>query len=380
VARKKPKKKKGKSKDTPASGPRAERDAKPGDEVVVGGQWTQKRSLRWRDFPIREEVDEPIRVTFAPKAYAEVVSLVKGNLDAEICGVLAGEFCEDDYGMYVFVRAVIEGSAAEQGAAHVTYTQETWNEIHQRMEKDYPRYEIVGWYHSHPGFGVAFSDMDLFIQENFFAGRGQIAFVSDPLGGEEAICVNTPGGIKNVSRFWVDDRRRQCSVKSDASPGGSVDGARVTQALESMEQRLRQALQSADALRTSYYRFLGVVGMLVAVGILFLIGDTIYRRWTADVTPPRAQAFSPDPVKIGGKWCWVRAKLVGQEVPRKLAAALWEEERQQFLKAEKKRQGKSTSGTRPVSPPAAKTQPVRKTETAPPVGPGKDETGKESTP
>ena len=35
--------------------------------------------------------------------------------------------------------------------------------------------KIVGWYHTHPGFGVEFSEMDLFIQQNFFGGPAQIA-------------------------------------------------------------------------------------------------------------------------------------------------------------------------------------------------------------
>ena len=313
--------------------------------------------------------------------------MIKGNLEAEICGVLVGEFCEDDYGLYVSVRAVIEGSGADQGAAHVTYTQETWNKIHERMDEDYSRYEIVGWYHSHPGFGVAFSDMDLFIQENFFAGRGQIAFVSDPLGGEEAICVNSPDGIKNVSRFWVDDRQRQCSgVKSAGSSGEPVEGAKVAAAIESMEQRLRQALQSVDALRTTYYRFLAVVGMLLAVGVVFWIGDMVYARWTAGAMPPKVQAFSPGAVKVGGKWCWVAAKLIAREVPPEMRAALQEAERRQFLAMEQIRQAQPPATTAPASRPStgtrppAGTQPARKTETAPPVGPGKNKTGKDGTP
>jgi proteasome lid subunit RPN8/RPN11 len=373
-----------KSKDTPSGG-RTDSDGKSGDDVSVGGQWTERKSLRWLDFPIREEIDEPIRVTFSPKAYAEVVSQTKTNLDTEICGVLAGQFCEDDYGMYVFVRAVIEGSAAEKGVAHVTYTQETWTEIHERMEKDYPHYDIVGWYHSHPGFGVAFSDMDLFIQENFFAGRGQIAYVSDPLGGEEAICVNTPSGIEHASRFWVDDRQRKCSAKTTASsPGGQIEGASVVEALESVEQRLRQTLQSVDALRTSYHRFLGMVGMMIAVGILFGIGYVIFEKWNADTTPPRIQTFAQGPVKVGGKWRWISSTVVTRDVPPQVASALRERERQEFIAAELKRQGKS--GSPAASQPGAgakstgKPPADQKTKTTPPVESDKAKTPKDSTP
>ncbi len=41
------------------------------------------------------------------------------------------------------------------------------------MEEKHSSLSIVGWYHSHPGFGVEFSDMDMFIQKNFFSSAGR---------------------------------------------------------------------------------------------------------------------------------------------------------------------------------------------------------------
>ena len=39
---------------------------------------------------------------------------------------------------------------------------------------------MIGWYHSHPGWGVFLSDRDQFICESFFVGRLDIAMVVDP--------------------------------------------------------------------------------------------------------------------------------------------------------------------------------------------------------
>ena len=38
------------------------------------------------------------------------------------------------------------------------------------LEREHPGLKIVGWYHTHPGFGVEFSEMDLFIQRIFLPG------------------------------------------------------------------------------------------------------------------------------------------------------------------------------------------------------------------
>jgi proteasome lid subunit RPN8/RPN11 len=39
----------------------------------------------------------------------------------------------------------------------------------------------VGWYHTHPGFGIFLSNMDLFIHRNFFPQKWHIALVLDPV-------------------------------------------------------------------------------------------------------------------------------------------------------------------------------------------------------
>ena len=165
-----------------------------------------------RTFPGPGNADAKLRVAMERSGYAELVAHAKSSLDAEVCGVLAGNVCEDDEGVFVNVEAVIQGTSATEGGRHVTFTQRTWNEIHQTLERNHPKLKIVGWYHTHPGFGVEFSDMDLFIQRNFFPGPAHLALVTDPLNGAVAICFNAPGGIEYLDRFWVDGREQQCRM------------------------------------------------------------------------------------------------------------------------------------------------------------------------
>src|SRR5688572_13687248 len=195
------------------------KDAKEaGDGAVKAGGWEDERPKpKWRNFPAANAgaSSEPLRVAFNREAYAEISSHAKDSLDKEICGVLVGDLCEDDHGEFIEVTAVIRGTAAKKGATHVTFTQETWNQIHEEKEKSHRKRQILGWYHSHPGFGVDFSEMDLFIQKNFFGGPTQIAFVIDPLGGQEAILANRGGSTVPVRKFWVDGRERKA-----VAPGG----------------------------------------------------------------------------------------------------------------------------------------------------------------
>ena len=86
---------------------------------------------------------------------------------AEVCGVLIGEIA----GGTADVQACISGVNAAQGGAHVTFTQDTWEHIYKIKDRDFPDARIVGWYHSHPGFGIFLSDHDTFIHKNFFSAR-----------------------------------------------------------------------------------------------------------------------------------------------------------------------------------------------------------------
>src|SRR6478735_3214204 len=103
------------------------------------------------------------------------------SMKAEVCGVLIGNTDHER----MTVEACIPGVNAAQGGAHVTFTQDTWEHIYKIKDAEYPDERIVGWYHSHPGFGVFLSDHDTFIHENFFSSPRQVAWVYDPHSDEE---------------------------------------------------------------------------------------------------------------------------------------------------------------------------------------------------
>jgi proteasome lid subunit RPN8/RPN11 len=121
----------------------------------------------------------------------------------EICGVLIGQ----DRDHRIEVAACIEGQNAEEGGAHVTFTQNTWEHIYAVKDQNYPQERIVGWYHSHPGFGVFLSDHDTFIHKNFFSSPGQVAWVFDPHSDEEGCFGWVDGRIERLTRIAVVDRR-----------------------------------------------------------------------------------------------------------------------------------------------------------------------------
>jgi len=121
------------------------------------------------------------------------------SMKAEVCGVLIGNTEHER----MTVEACIAGTNAAQGGAHVTFTQDTWEHIYKIKDKEYPDHKIVGWYHSHPGFGVFLSEHDLFIQQNFFSNPQQVAWVYDPHTDEEGCFGWIGGNIEKLSAIRV---------------------------------------------------------------------------------------------------------------------------------------------------------------------------------
>src|SRR6185436_1716450 len=259
----------------------AQRAAQKNADVSV--KEIEQKAPSWGKFPGPRGVDVPLRSSSSKDAYAAVVSHAKESLDKEICGVLAGKVCEDEDGSFILVEAAIRGAAAKQANTHVTFTQETWNVIHKTMDQDYPKLSIVGWYHSHPGFGVEFSDMDLFIQKNFFRSPTQVGKVTDPLGGDVAMIVETPGGIEYISKFWIDGREHRCKVPAremasseGGEGGGTVSSGALEKRIESLETRMGQLIQASDDLRAWFYRIILSVAMVIAFMVVLWIGWNIY--------------------------------------------------------------------------------------------------------
>lgn len=106
------------------------------------------------------------------------------SLDREVAGVMVGRQPEKQPdGRYIVhvIDSIIAQHTVMHGAS-VTYTPESWRHLNDTLWERYPDESavMVGWYHTHPGFGIFLSGMDLFIHQNFFTQIWHVAYVLDP--------------------------------------------------------------------------------------------------------------------------------------------------------------------------------------------------------
>src|SRR6516164_4676338 len=149
---------------------------------------------------------QAFRVFLEPAVHKQVWKHSTEDVSVEICGVLVGKWARDADGPFALISESIRGEAATNKFAEVTFTHDTWAKINQEMDTKFSHLVIVGWYHSHPGFGIFLSDRDRFIQEHFFSGPGQLAYVVDPLRKTEGVFCWQEGKPVLSPYYWVGDR------------------------------------------------------------------------------------------------------------------------------------------------------------------------------
>jgi proteasome lid subunit RPN8/RPN11 len=161
------------------------------------------------------------RVTIEGEVLRQIRQHARSNSKTEVCGVLIGE--ENGNGLRISAR--IPGLNAAQAGTYVTFTQDTWEHIYKIKDKEYPEERIMGWYHSHPGFGVFLSDHDTFIHKNFFSSAMQVAWVYDPHSDEEG-CFGWAGErLERVSEIHVKDDKggEEAGETGKPEPVGGIE-------------------------------------------------------------------------------------------------------------------------------------------------------------
>jgi proteasome lid subunit RPN8/RPN11 len=127
----------------------------------------------------------------------------KDNQNREVGGVLVGKTVMDSGVSILEVTGFIEGRHMKEKFSSLTFTHETWNDINTRRKEEYPDKKIVGWFHTHPGHGIFLSRYDLFIHQNFFPGKDQIAVVFDPLRTRYGFFVWEADQVKESNNVFI---------------------------------------------------------------------------------------------------------------------------------------------------------------------------------
>ncbi len=159
--------------------------AEPEAEVTIVAPPAREMRIAGLRRPVGHRTTAAVDILINEPAFRDAQAHSLTSLDREVAGVLVGPRPEKqpDGRYVVHITDTVIAKHTRMHGASVTYTPESWRYIHDKLAERYPNEEavIVGWYHTHPGFGIFLSGMDLFIHQNFFTQIWHVAYVLDPL-------------------------------------------------------------------------------------------------------------------------------------------------------------------------------------------------------
>jgi proteasome lid subunit RPN8/RPN11 len=131
--------------------------------------------------PVFEPDEEELRIYVDIDAIQDMELHALSNTNVELGGVLLGGQYEDEEGRpFVLVSDALRAQHYESTKGSFKFTHDTWSQITRERDEFPDDIQMVGWYHTHPDWGVFLSGMDMFICDNFFNKPLDVALVIDP--------------------------------------------------------------------------------------------------------------------------------------------------------------------------------------------------------
>ncbi len=215
---------------------------------------------------VRNEDDLPIFVDL--DVMRDMEGHARTNTRVELGGVLLGGKFLDPQGLpFVVVQEALRAEHYEATRGSFKFTHDTWAQITRDREQFPADLQLVGWYHTHPDWGVFLSGMDMFICENFFADTLDVALVIDPCRGDRGWFhwVNTaegPGKQRVAGYYLFANRYRRGELLHFASELAQVNPAYYDSRYESSlgENDMQPVVHLHQ--QQSALQMMGLMGML----------------------------------------------------------------------------------------------------------------------
>ena len=195
------------------------------------------------------------------------------DTSVELGGVLLGGQYEDQTGRpFVLVSDSLRAAHYESTKGSFKFTHDTWSAISRERDEFPEDLQMVGWYHTHPGWGVFLSGMDKFICNNFFNKQLDVALVIDPCQHERAFFQWTDEGDdqpRQMNGFYIIGTRFRLPELEIYSAQLQGKAIMTSDPRYSLSHRSGPLVHITE--RSSLWQGIGVIGMLTMQFLLLVL-------------------------------------------------------------------------------------------------------------
>ncbi len=231
------------------------------DDFIMGEIFTpdMQQNYLYEDFC---PVNEPFQVYISEDALKDIFfHSIKGHKQGmgEIAGALVGNVyrVSNSNSKFVEINASIPANT-KSAHTNVEISDKEWIRINSTLEKD-PRYRLrstaVGWYHSHPGFGIFMSGTDENTQLSHFNLEWQIAIVVDPVKIDIG-CFTTSNVHKQVPLYLIPRQGDKVVIRAadylrnlkSGKPKEDISENSIYQEIQKINDHLSKVADKQDAI------------------------------------------------------------------------------------------------------------------------------------
>jgi proteasome lid subunit RPN8/RPN11 len=120
----------------------------------------------------------PYEVYVEEQTLGAILGHCRIQLPLEAIGFLVGNAYEWMHHPYVQIKGFAPGKSRAT-RVHVEFDDGAMQDVSARLHSRYPGSFLVGWYHSHPGYGCFLSETDIDSQRTYFREPYHVALVVD---------------------------------------------------------------------------------------------------------------------------------------------------------------------------------------------------------
>lgn len=155
------------------------------------------------DFAIGWKEPGHVRVCLTKDALAKIEAHARAHLDVEVAGILTGKVFKEKKRFLILIDDIHPANQVVATCVSLQFTSECWLEILKERAAR-PRAITLGWYHSHPGFGIFLSETDRFTHASFFRNEPwYVALVVDPRSGDCGAFTWEDGQIRQATEVLI---------------------------------------------------------------------------------------------------------------------------------------------------------------------------------
>lgn len=152
---------------------------------------------------IGEIENDDVKVYIKQNVYNELEQYASSDMTHESGTIIIGYCIKDFEEINVVISDFIYAKYTIASASSLTFTHDTWDYIYKEYDNRFADKKIVGWQHTHPGYGIFLSHYDMFIQENFFNAPFQVAYVIDPVQHIRGFFQWKNGKVEKLKGFYI---------------------------------------------------------------------------------------------------------------------------------------------------------------------------------